>query len=683
MPVLNESLSTLASVPSPQIEVNSKNEQEKFNVLKEVLLSEKKYLNDLTEIVEGYYEEIQKQHNNNQNLLYSIFSNITDIYEFTKTFYSLLKASSNDEIAIANCFIKKHKNFLKLYSIYCQNYKIAYVSTGQIENEFNLDKSIQKVRLKYGHCLKMGTYLQLPVLRITKYHLLLQRYLKLLGQEKETLAYTHINKALNLMKEVNTQINSEMPELDEQFEENTHQLTTNDMPHLISLFGDILKQGNLILVETKKIHFVIVFRRMLIIRQSASSTKILHSIPDKLLGLVSKSSMRRAKSFTIFDSSQSTSHPMRQFTFKANCLEEKLSWHNSIIECMTEFDAETAVKATSLTRLQLLSKKFSISTENNSIYASKLSVSASTNQINNSPNNSDTTTLRQKLTSLKRLADFRNSLKSDEKRVKECILVDKQSEVLNSTTSNPTDGIDPNQKENSTNFKSSENFCFDETIRFKEESPKSSNAQRRLSIPFMNNFNIRSNFETHLTPRILFQIDKNKINKKLKTCQAVTDIPSSTCGLLSKFRKTKEKAPPELETPRPNLNAFLEQLNSSFFEITDTLEENISTHNEKFQKSQINKSNEEGYFSNQDSSSVSSSNCSSQTPSILSNILIENFHLDLNRTFEKALNLDDHILNEPTENKQHRFAFKIKNIHAKFSSSSSKNVKYLMSQTKF
>ena len=54
----------------------------------------------------------------------------------------------------------------------------------------------------------MATYLQLPVLRITKYHLLLQRYLKLLDQD--SFAHSQLLEALDLMKQVNDQINKEM-----------------------------------------------------------------------------------------------------------------------------------------------------------------------------------------------------------------------------------------------------------------------------------------------------------------------------------------------------------------------------------------------------------------------------------------------------------------------------------------
>lgn len=97
----------------------------------------------------------------------------------------------------------------------------------------------QKVRLKYGHCLKLATYLQLPVLRITKYHLLLQRYLKLL--DKESQGYRIVLEALSLMKQVNDQINNDMPK-DEDSKSYERITSTSNLQNLIKLFGSILKQ---------------------------------------------------------------------------------------------------------------------------------------------------------------------------------------------------------------------------------------------------------------------------------------------------------------------------------------------------------------------------------------------------------------------------------------------------------
>lgn len=303
MPVLankvNERNALLNESANVSISCN-KRVQEKYHVLNEILSSEKKYLNDLKEIIEGYYDEINNmcevvKRDDHDRFISQIFSNIKEIYEFTGEFYLMLEGSTNNEIDVANCFIKAHSSFFKLYSVYCQNYVIAYNVTENLENDPIIGKILQKVRSKYGHSLKMATYLQLPVLRITKYHLLLQRYLKLL--EKESFTYNQVLEALNLMKQVNDEINKNMPD----FYDNNHQIKSsnginNSHIEVIfernsfsfnNLYGNVLKQGNLFLNETNTMHYVIVYETMFILKKSYSSTsKILHSIPNEYLGFL-------------------------------------------------------------------------------------------------------------------------------------------------------------------------------------------------------------------------------------------------------------------------------------------------------------------------------------------------------------------------------------------------------------
>ncbi|CAF0843139.1 unnamed protein product [Brachionus calyciflorus] len=370
-----------------ETEFNLKRQQEKCNILKEILSSEKKYLSDIREIVEGYYEEFRRACPN--DFPYHIFSNIKDIFEFTKQFYSLLEVSTNDEAGIANCFIKKHKTFLKLYSTYCQNYKLAYNTTEKLEKEHQCSKVIQKVRLKYGHCLKLATYLQLPVLRITKYHLLLQRYLKLL--DKDTPGYNLVLEALNLMKQVNDQINNEMPK-DESSVCYERITSTANIQNLIRLFGSILKQGNLVLNDTKKVHYVIIFQTMLVIRKSDSPYKVLHSISNEYLALLPKTSWAssaKTKYFTIIDYSQAKDDEMWQFTFKAKSYEDKQTWQSSILSCM----------------LNGYGKKLS---EN---VRTKVMKMDSFNESTNLHRKSSNDIFRQQINNIKRLTDFKGSVK--------------------------------------------------------------------------------------------------------------------------------------------------------------------------------------------------------------------------------------------------------------------------------
>lgn len=315
-----------------------KRHREKCHVVKEILSSEKKYIADIKEIVEGYYDEISKAYVDNQEFIYHIFSNICEIFEFTKAFYAMLEAASTkDEIAIANCFIRKHRMFSKLYSTYCQNYKIAHSTTERLEKDASIGKIIQKVRNKYGHSLKMATYLQLPVLRITKYHLLLQRYLK--AQEKDSIAYRHVMDALELMRQVNDQINRDMPEFDENENSKENYRSSNlTTLNLTSLFGSVLKQGYLLMTESSTTHHVVVFQTMFLIRQSDCNSKIINTITNDSLGFspitVNSGLKNWKKCFSVIDYNQNKSENICQFTFRANSSEEKKSWQSAILSCM-------------------------------------------------------------------------------------------------------------------------------------------------------------------------------------------------------------------------------------------------------------------------------------------------------------------------------------------------------------
>ena len=91
----------------------------------------------------------------------------------------------------------------------------------------------------------MATYLQIPVLRITKYHLLLQRYLKLLN--KDSYEFVQVREALELMQQVNDQINRDMPDL-VAVESSPNMPSSYNVQKLITLFGSILKQASYLVV---------------------------------------------------------------------------------------------------------------------------------------------------------------------------------------------------------------------------------------------------------------------------------------------------------------------------------------------------------------------------------------------------------------------------------------------------
>lgn len=80
--------------------------------------------------------------------------------------------------------------------------------------------------------------MQLPVLHITRYHLLLQRYLKLIDRNEEEKTYLLMLDALNFMKKVNVEMNSNISVM----RTPNRIMDTNNMQHLIATYGKVLKE---------------------------------------------------------------------------------------------------------------------------------------------------------------------------------------------------------------------------------------------------------------------------------------------------------------------------------------------------------------------------------------------------------------------------------------------------------
>lgn len=168
----------------------------------------------------------------------------------------------------------------------------------------------------------MATYLQLPVLRITKYHLLLQRYLKV--QDKDSVAYRYVLEALELMRQVNDQINRDMPEFSKADSVQESGSCSNNLTtlNLTALFGSVLKQGQLVLTDSGHGHHIVVFQTMFLIRETDATSKIINTITNDCLGFspVTQNSGYKnwKKCFSVIDYNQNKSESICQYTFRVS-----------------------------------------------------------------------------------------------------------------------------------------------------------------------------------------------------------------------------------------------------------------------------------------------------------------------------------------------------------------------------
>uniref|UniRef100_A0A8C8REW2 Rho guanine nucleotide exchange factor 25 n=1 Tax=Pelusios castaneus TaxID=367368 RepID=A0A8C8REW2_9SAUR len=144
-------------------------------VLRELIETEKMYVEDLGQIVEGYMATMQTRGipDDMRGKDKIIFGNIHQIYDWHKDYFlkELEKCLHHPDL-LAQLFIK-HERRLHMYVVYCQNKP----KSEHIVSEF-IDSYFEELKQELGHRLQLNDLLIKPVQRIMKYQLLLKDFLK-------------------------------------------------------------------------------------------------------------------------------------------------------------------------------------------------------------------------------------------------------------------------------------------------------------------------------------------------------------------------------------------------------------------------------------------------------------------------------------------------------------------------
>ncbi|XP_038170654.1 rho guanine nucleotide exchange factor 25 isoform X2 [Arvicola amphibius] len=144
-------------------------------VLSELVETEKMYVDDLGQIVEGYMATMATQGvpESLRGRDRIVFGNIQQIYEWHRDYFlQELQQCLKDPDWLAQLFIK-HERRLHMYVVYCQNKP----KSEHVVSEFG-DSYFEEIRQQLGHRLQLNDLLIKPVQRIMKYQLLLKDFLK-------------------------------------------------------------------------------------------------------------------------------------------------------------------------------------------------------------------------------------------------------------------------------------------------------------------------------------------------------------------------------------------------------------------------------------------------------------------------------------------------------------------------
>lgn len=166
---------TLSQAPESEEEQKKKALERSMYVLSELVETEKMYVEDLGQIVEGYMATMAAQGvpESLRGRDRIVFGNIQQIYEWHRDYFLReLQQCLKDADWLAQLFIK-HERRLHMYVVYCQNKP----KSEHVVSEFG-DSYFEELRQQLGHRLQLSDLLIKPVQRIMKYQLLLKDFLK-------------------------------------------------------------------------------------------------------------------------------------------------------------------------------------------------------------------------------------------------------------------------------------------------------------------------------------------------------------------------------------------------------------------------------------------------------------------------------------------------------------------------
>lgn len=192
-------------VDGSETNVVQDNARRKEKLVKEIITSEKSYLRHLDTLIQHFVEPLELNKLLTVKEANSIFGEIRAIRQVNQ---ELLKCFTSEPTSMGKAFAELSP-FLKLYSVYANNYEAASAQLQKLEKiQPKLAEFRQKQESRPEVQMKLQSLLIMPVQRIPRYKLLLEELLQLtLSDSRE---FCVIQVALQQVSEVASHINSQL-----------------------------------------------------------------------------------------------------------------------------------------------------------------------------------------------------------------------------------------------------------------------------------------------------------------------------------------------------------------------------------------------------------------------------------------------------------------------------------------
>ncbi|KAK2828173.1 hypothetical protein Q5P01_019207 [Channa striata] len=217
--------------PDTDSEAEDNPEQVTRHIIKELIATERIYVDELLSVLLGYRAEMEDP--SMSYLLPSVlrsqkdvlFGNMPEIYQFhSRIFLQDLQSCLETPERVGACFLQRKEKF-EVYKRYCQNKPRSDLLWRQCSDS----PFFQECQKKLDHKLGLDSYLLKPVQRLTKYQLLLKELLKHCTEEQFRC---ELQEALDAMLELLKSVNDSM-----------HQIAITGYQGDLSQLGRVLMQG--------------------------------------------------------------------------------------------------------------------------------------------------------------------------------------------------------------------------------------------------------------------------------------------------------------------------------------------------------------------------------------------------------------------------------------------------------
>nr|XP_055064411.1 proto-oncogene DBL isoform X1 [Misgurnus anguillicaudatus] len=207
-------------------------DQHKRRVMKELIETERIYVEELLSVLLGYRAEMDNPSLSSilpsvlRNKKEELFGNLPEIYKFhSRIFLQDLESCLETPERVGARFLARKENF-QVYERYCQNKPRSDALWRQCSDS----AFIQECKRKLDHKLGLDSYLLKPVQRLTKYQLLLKELLK---HSSNSQYEPELQGALNAMLDLLKSVNDSM-----------HQIAITGYEGELSNLGRVLMQGS-------------------------------------------------------------------------------------------------------------------------------------------------------------------------------------------------------------------------------------------------------------------------------------------------------------------------------------------------------------------------------------------------------------------------------------------------------